>query len=115
MRRIMAPSGPSEAYADWVSGLLSGLRENSGILVPAVVSDPSDGHIVHLDGLNLSRAWMMRNIVARLPEDHYLAQLLAPAAEAHREAGLKSVIDPHYAGGHWLGSFATYLETARGL
>jgi hypothetical protein len=36
-------------------------------------------------------------------------------ANEHARAGLASVTGEHYAGGHWLGSFAAYLITRRGL
>lgn len=110
MRRIL----PVDEFTPWVDGFLSGLTHSSAILDPAVVSDPSDGHIVHLDGLNLSRAWMMRNIAAQLAPDHRLRPLLDSSASRHQTAGLASVVDPHYAGGHWLGTFAIYLITERG-
>ena len=35
--------------------------------------------------------------------------------ELSTRAGLAGVGDEHYEGGHWLGSFATYLLTRRGL
>jgi len=80
-----------------------------------VVTDKQDGHLVHLDGLNLSRAWMLEGIAAGLPPgDPRITGLLAAARE-HRRAGLAAIIDQHYVGGHWLGSFATYLVTQRGL
>jgi hypothetical protein len=40
---------------------------------------------------------------------------IAASAAVHAEAGLRSVTGEHYEGGHWLGSFATYLVTRRGL
>ncbi|MGB9106755.1 MAG: DUF2891 family protein, partial [Terriglobales bacterium] len=84
-------------------------------LQPAVVTDPSDPKLAHLDGLNLSRAWMLEGIASGLPaNDRRLSSLRAVAA-AHRTAGLASVTGAHYEGGHWLGSFAVYLVTARGL
>ena len=105
-------------FADWLRALLPGIPETgdpSGWLEPAVVSDASDGKLVHLDGLNLSRAWMLQGIAGALPgEDPRRAALLAAARE-HRAAGLAAVAGEHYEGGHWLGSFATYLVTARGL
>lgn len=110
MRRIL----PADDFVPWLDGFLISLTDSSAILQPAVVSDPTDGHIVHLDGLNLSRAWMMRNIAAYLPQQHRLSELLTSSAQRHQSAGLASVVDPHYAGGHWLGTFAIYLLTDRG-
>ncbi|HEY2942908.1 MAG TPA: DUF885 family protein, partial [Vicinamibacteria bacterium] len=82
-------------------------------LEPAVVTDPSDPRLAHLDGLNLSRAWMLEGIASGLRDDPRLPALRAAAA-AHREAGLASVTGEHYEGGHWLGTFAVYLVSGRG-
>jgi hypothetical protein len=84
-------------------------------LEPGVVTDPTDPKLAHLDGLNLSRAWMLQGIAAGLPKtDARRASLLA-AAEKHARAGLDHVTGEHYEGGHWLSTFAAYLTTARGL
>ncbi len=80
-----------------------------------MVSDASDGKLVHLDGLNLSRAWMLEGIAEALPGEDPRRAALRAAARQHREAGLIAVAGEHYEGGHWLGSFATYLVTERGL
>lgn len=113
MRRVL----PSPVFAAWLSDFLPGIpTDGSGDwLEPGVVLDASDGKLVHLDGVNLSRAWNLEAIAAALPErDERIASLLAAAA-IHRETGIASVSDEHYEGGHWLGSFATYLVTGRGL
>jgi hypothetical protein len=84
-------------------------------LQPVVSPDPSDPKLAHLDGLNLSRAWMLQGIAAGLPKsDERLASIRA-TAEAHSKAGLATVTGEHYEGGHWLGSFAVYLVTKRGI
>jgi hypothetical protein len=80
-----------------------------------VVTDPSDGKLVHLDGLNLSRAWMLEGIASGLPGDDPRVAALHGAAAAHRESGLAAITAENYEGGHWLGSFAVYLVTGRGL
>ncbi len=36
-------------------------------------------------------------------------------ADRLRQAGLASIKSEHYEGGHWLGSFAVYLVSGRGL
>jgi hypothetical protein len=77
--------------------------------------DPSDPKLAHLDGLNLSRAWMLEGIISALPADDPRRFHLSVAAEAHRRAGLAAVTGEHYEGGHWLGSFAVYLTTQRGI
>jgi Protein of unknown function (DUF2891) len=77
--------------------------------------DPSDPKLAHLDGLNLSRAWMLEGIISALPADDPRRFHLSAAAEEHRRAGLAAVTGEHYEGGHWLGSFAVYLTTQRGI
>src|SRR5256886_10121173 len=77
--------------------------------------DPSDPKLAHLDGLNLSRAWMIEGIISALPADDPRRFHLSAVAEEHRRAGLAAVTGEHYEGGHWLGSFAVYLTTKRGI
>jgi hypothetical protein len=113
MRRLLEPP----AFAAWLGAFLPVLSQDGSAdwLEPAVVTDRSDGHLVHLDGLNLSRAWMLEGIAAGLPHDDPRVRGLRSAAEAHRRAGLAAVTGETYEGGHWLGSFAVYLVTQRGL
>ncbi|MHC4090203.1 MAG: DUF2891 domain-containing protein [Planctomycetota bacterium] len=112
MRRILK----REEFAAWLGSFLPelSLDGSSGWLEPAVVTDRTDGKLVHLDGLNLSRAWMLEGIAVGLPPgDPRIAGLLG-AARQHRRAGLQAVTGEYYEGGHWLGSFAAYLVTERG-
>ncbi len=113
MRRVMEPA----EYARWLSAFLPQIPAdgNATWLKPAVSPDPSDPKLAHLDGLNLSRAWMLEGIAAGLPASDKRRAALLAAAQAHAQAGLASVTGAHYEGGHWLGSFATYLMTGRGL
>lgn len=113
MRRVLAPV----AFAEWLTRFLPELPRSGEAtwLVPAVVTDKSDGKLAHLDGLNLSRAWMLEGIASGLPTDDPRRNGLAAAALAHRAAGLAAVTGEHYEGGHWLGSFAVYLVSERGL
>ncbi len=113
MRRVL--DRPS--FATWLSGFLPGIPRSgeASWLAPAVVSDRSDGKLAHLDGLNLSRAWMLEGILAGLPADDARSGALRAVAERHRAAGLAGVSAEHYEGGHWLGTFAMYLVTQRGL
>jgi hypothetical protein len=112
MRRVL----PAPRYAVWLREFLPRLpREGARVwLAPAVVTDPTDPQIAHLDGLNLSRAWMLEGIGEALPARDPRRPALLAATAAHREAGLRSVTGEHYEGGHWLGTFATYLVTGRG-
>ncbi|HEY2103359.1 MAG TPA: DUF2891 family protein, partial [Chthoniobacterales bacterium] len=84
-------------------------------LTIVVSPDPSDPKLAHLDGLNLSRAWMLEGIISALPTDDPRRAALQAAADAHRRVGLAAVTGEHYEGGHWLGSFAVYLTTQRGI
>jgi len=109
MRRII----PAADYPAWLSGFLPGIPRDgaSDWLHPGVVLDPADGKLVHLDGVNLSRAWNLQAIAASLPLDDPRRPALLAAAAEHRRVGLAAVTGEHYAGGHWLASFATYLVT----
>ena len=113
LRRVTAPA----AFADWLAGFLPGIPDEGGAdwLEPAVVTDPTDGKLAHLDGLNLSRAWMLEGIAAGLPRADDRRPALFAAAAVHRTSGLASVTGATYEGGHWLGTFATYLITGRGV
>jgi DUF2891 family protein len=113
MRRVM----PSQEFARWLRTFMPQISTAGAgkWLQPVVSPDPSDPKLAHLDGLNLSRAWMLEGIAAGLPKaDKRLASIMA-TAEAHNKAGLAAVTGEHYEGGHWLGSFAVYLVTKRGI
>jgi Protein of unknown function (DUF2891) len=107
MRRVL----PKLEFEAWFSKFLpAGFAAR---LRPGVVTDPTDGKLAHLDGLNLSRAWMLNGIAASLPDEEKLATSLRALAREHAEDGLRSVTGEHYEGGHWLGTFAVYLLTAK--
>jgi hypothetical protein len=113
MRRVL----PAAAYADWLAQFLPGIPRNgrANWLAPGIVTDRSDPKLAHIDGLNLSRAWMLEGMAHGLPErDQRRAALLA-AARAHAEAALPAVTGEHYEGGHWLGTFAVYLTSRAGI
>ena len=114
LRRVLEP----DRFAAWLHEFLPGIPtdgEGAGWIEPAVVTDAGDGKLVHLDGLNLSRAWMLEGIAAALPDGDARRPALLAAADRHRAVGLASVTGEHYEGGHWLGTFAAYLVTGRGL
>ena len=112
LRRILAPP----AFAQWLTRFLPRLPVNAAAtwLRPGLVTDRADPKLAHIDGLNLSRAWMLEGIAAGLPPSDRRAAALRAAARAHRDAGLVGVTGEHYEGGHWLGTFAAYLLTRRG-
>jgi len=107
MRRVFK----GEEFARWFDGFLPGIADGSpaNLLVPAHVTDRSDPKIVHLDGMNLSRAWCMRSIAAVLPEDSPRRFVLERSAAVHAEATLPHITSGDYAGEHWLATFAVYL------
>jgi len=113
MRRVLPPN----EFGAWLTTFLPRLpATNSGAWLPiGVVTDRTDGKLAHLDGLNLSRAWMLQGIAAGLPSGDPRRRALMAAADTHAASGLAAVTGDHYAGGHWLGSFATYLTTRRGM
>ncbi len=113
MRRVLS----SRDFAQWLRTFLPQLSASSKAdwLKPVVSPDPSDPKLAHLDGLNLSRAWMLEGIAAGLSKGDDRLPVLMATAEAHRQAGLAAVTGEHYEGGHWLGSFAVYLVTRRGI
>jgi len=113
MRRVLPPP----EFAAWLTGFLPHLpTDGSAAWLPiGVVTDKTDGKLAHLDGLNLSRAWMLDGMSSGLPPTDARRGSLLAAAKAHADSGLAAVTGEHYEGGHWLGSFATYLVTRRGM
>lgn len=113
MRRVLPPA----AFAAWLAKFLPRLpgTRSAAWLPIGVVTDKTDGKLAHLDGLNLSRAWMLEGIASGLPARDLRRRALLAAAQTHAASGLMAVTGEHYAGGHWLGSFATYLTTHRGI
>jgi hypothetical protein len=113
MRRV----SPSPEFARWLRTFMPQISTSGDLkwLQPVVSPDPSDPKLAHLDGLNLSRAWMLDGIAAGLPKNDKRLPSIMATAEAHRRAGLAAVTGEHYEGGHWLGSFAVYLVTRRGI
>lgn len=107
MRRVMKPA----EFARWFNRFLPGIAEGKykALLEPATVSDRSDPKIVHLDGLNLSRAWCMRAVAMALPRRNTARARLARAATLHAKVALENVASGDYAGEHWLASFAVYM------
>src|SRR3954466_11475262 len=113
MRRVLAP----EEFASWLGKFMPQIPTSATTdwLPLAVSPDPSDPKLAHLDGLNLSRAWMLEGILSALPQNDPRRVSLQATADLHRRAGLAAVTGEHYEGGHWLGSFAVYLATKRGI
>ena len=114
MRRVM----PAKEYSHWLKDFLPTIPTNGSAtwLKPVTVTDKADGKLAHLDGLNLSRAWMLEGMASALDITDSRRESIIKAAEHHKKAGIDAVVnDLHYMGSHWLGSFATYLQTKRGI
>ena len=111
MRRVL----PREEFGNWLRRFLPGLQ--SGVLFrlsPAIVTDRTDPRLVHLDGVNLTRAWTHHAIARAVPAPDGRIRVLEDAAAAHARAGLARVSSGNYEGEHWLASFAVYLLTDAG-
>ena len=113
MRRLL----DQKAFAKWLHAFLRAIPESPSVswFEAVVVTDPGDPKLAHLDGLNLSRSWMLNGVSASLPANDKRKQWLDAAATRHLDAGLVQVTGEHYEGGHWLASFATYAFTRRGV
>jgi hypothetical protein len=121
MRRVLAP----REFARWLDAFLPGIPRRSAPragargarpwLEPGIVTDRSDPKLAHIDGLNLSRAWMLEGIASGLPSRDPRIPALRESASLHAESALHAVTGEHYEGGHWLGSFALYLTSGAGL
>ena len=96
MRKVLS----EEEFASWSKEFLPALYQQNLELVPGQVKDRSDGHLVHLDGVNFSRAWCLYP----LKENNAAYNL----ATDHLDYSLSKITDGDYAGQHWLGSFALY-------
>jgi hypothetical protein len=117
MRRVLTPA----EFATWLRAFLPQIpsrfsQSDKGVwLTPGVVTDRSDPKLAHIDGLNLSRGWMLEGIASGLPKGDRRIDALLGAARLHRSAALPAVTGEHYEGGHWLGTFALYLTSSAGL
>jgi len=105
MRRVL----PKDEFLDWVKDFLPQLTQKDFDLEVGIVSDREDGHLVHLDGLNFSRAWCLYGLANNFDQYHHLKKL----GDKHINYSLPSITDGHYEGGHWLASFAIYALQAR--
>ncbi len=112
MRRVLS----RDEFAKWLTAFMPelGVDPNHRLHQPVEVSDVTDGKIVHLAGLDLSRAWCLQGIADSLPESDSRRELLRAAAESHAATGFSYVFSGHYEGEHWLATFAVYTLTGVG-
>ncbi|MEM9941696.1 MAG: DUF2891 domain-containing protein [Planctomycetota bacterium] len=113
MRRVLSP----KEFLKWFNKYLPQLDkgESGNLLIPVEVSDVTDGKIVHLAGLDLSRGWCLQGIASVLPEEDPRKKLLSDSAKQHAAMGYRYVFSGHYEGEHWLATFAIYLHTNVGV
>ena len=100
MKRVL----PQKVFISWLDNFLPQLKDSDFQLAVGEVSDRKDGKLVHLDGVNFSRAWALFDIVKDLPSHDHLKRI----AYEHINYSLPNVVGDSYEGGHWLGSFAIY-------
>ncbi|MEM9930557.1 MAG: DUF2891 family protein, partial [Bacteroidota bacterium] len=105
MRRVL----PATDFHPWLQNFLPGLMNKDYHLAVGEVSDRTDGKLVHLDGLNFSRAWVLHGLANQYPDQYSHLQNLG---NAHLAASLPNLVGDSYEGGHWLGSFAIYAIQA---
>jgi hypothetical protein len=108
MERIL----PKNEFLKWVKDFTPQLFVKNFNWEVAKVSDRTDGHLVHLDGLNFSRAWNFYHLVNQYPNAF---SHLKKVADYHFQFSLPSVVDGNYEGEHWLASFAlrTFEEKSK--
>jgi hypothetical protein len=100
MKRVLSP----DEFKFWINDFMPQLKDKFFTMDTGKVSDRTDGKLVHLDGVNFSRAWSLNYIAKDLPEYNHLKNI----ANRHINYSLPSIVGDSYEGGHWLGSFAIY-------
>ena len=101
MRRVL----PAADFHSWLADFLPGITQPGFALPVGEVSDRTDGKLVHLDGLNFSRAWVLYGLAAQYPKQY---GHLTEVGNEHLNYSLPNLVGDAYEGGHWLGSFALY-------
>ena len=100
MRRVL----PKHDFKVWLADFMPALKSKNYSLEVGEVSDRTDGKLVHLDGLNFSRAWVLYGLANQYPEYGHLKNV----ANEHVAYSYPNLVGDSYEGGHWLGSFAIY-------
>ena len=98
MRKVL----PKNEFLSWVTNFLPEINKDSFSIDVGEVADRTDGHLVHLDGVNYSRAWCLYGLANEYKEFSHLNEL----ANKHIEYSIESLEGDNYEGGHWLASFA---------
>jgi len=100
MKRVLS----AKDFRTWANSFLPKLKDQTFQIPVGEVSDRTDGKLVHLDGVNFSRAWSLNYIAEDMSEFSHLENV----AKRHVNYSLPSIVGDSYEGGHWLGSFAIY-------
>ena len=106
MHRIL----PRDEFSYWIDDFMPQLKSSRFQMKPVSVSDRTDGHLVHLDGLNFSRAWVFYRLAKEMPNEYGHLKMLG---DVHLAASLPLITDGSYEGEHWLSSFALYALSER--
>lgn len=101
MRKVL----DHDEFQSWLNSFLPEITEGSLVVEPAIVLDRSDGKLVHLSGLNFSRAWCLYPLEKHFPQ---VGREIRSLADNHINASIDDIFGDHYSGGHWLGSFILY-------
>jgi hypothetical protein len=107
MRRVLSKA----EFMQWIDKFMPGLKSSEYELFPGIVSDRSDGKLVHLDGLNFSRAWVLIGLARQYEEFAHLEKI----GDEHIAFSLPQITEDTYEGSHWLGSFALYAFNQKQL
>ena len=107
MQRVM----PEKEFLKWLKDFAPKLFDRNYKWEPGKVSDRSDGHLVHLDGLNFSRAWNFYRLAKQYPKQFGHLKALA---DVHLNFSLPAIVDGNYEGEHWLASFALHAFEEKG-
>ena len=113
MRRVLS----KDEFSNWLTRFLPELGTDAEyrLLQPVEVSDVTDGKIVHLAGLDLSRAWCFLGICNALDRSDPRRRLIMESAGKHAKVGFQYIFSGNYAGEHWLATFAVYTLTGVGI
>lgn len=101
MQRVL----PRKEFLKWLKDFAPQLFRKNFSWEPGKVSDRTDGHLVHLDGLNFSRSWNLYRLALQYPDQLGHLRVLA---DTHLKYSLPAITDGNYEGEHWLASFALY-------
>ncbi|WP_417886145.1 DUF2891 domain-containing protein [Zunongwangia sp.] len=102
---IMRKTMPKNAFILWIKDFMPDLMNTDYDLEPGIVSDREDGKLVHLDGLNFSRGWVLYGLANQYPDQFGHLKTLA---NRHISHSFSNVVNDSYEGGHWLATFAIY-------